>query len=183
MSEKPGIEEFVAPTHVQVAAHRTQLTLADVVASRYDKLTGWLVAGMGAALTLMISNIDKSSAIISVQSIRNALKIFIVLLLVHVAQRLLALVIETAAAAQEKASKEDLSKLNGLAELFAYLDLLEKPAVRPFSWFVSKTLNQARKGRLMGARMVLLMQFVVFLALAQVLLAVGALIALVRGLV
>lgn len=176
-------KEFVAPSNVAIAAHRTQLTVAEIVASRYDKLTGWLVAGMGAALTLMISNIDKTTTILSTNSVRTALKIFVGLLVLHMVQRVLALFVETAALVQEKMTKEDLSSLTGLSDLFTFLTILERPTFPPFSWVVARTFNQARRGVLMGGRIVQVVQAIILLAIAQVACAIWALTVIVRGLI
>jgi hypothetical protein len=156
---------------VQLLANKALVAIAGTVASSWEKFTGWLVAGLGASLALIIANLDKLKDVLSVASVSQATRIFFVILVLHAVQKILAVAVAGAVASDEKAVLAKPDPPLEDSEALAIINHIEKSYFFPFSLMIRRTLRRMRNGDLVHVG-----QLVVRLALASTLFAVGQLL-------
>lgn len=155
----------------QLLANKALVAIAGTVASSWEKFTGWLVAGLGASLALIIANLDKTKDVLSVASVSQATRIFFAILVLHAVQKILAVAVAGAVASDEKEALAKADPPLNESEALAIIAHIEKSYFFPFSLMIRKTLQRIRSGDLVHVG-----RLVVRLALASTLLAVGQLL-------
>src|SRR5215207_4854121 len=79
--------EMRTPGRVPELSNRLLIGIAGTVADQWEKFTGWLVAGLGATLALIVANLDKAKDMLQAPSVSYAIKVFVAILIVHTAQK------------------------------------------------------------------------------------------------
>ena len=168
-----------------VLASKVLIGTAGTIAGQWEKFTGWLVAGLGASLALIIANMDKTKDMLPAASVSQAVKIFIALLLVHTVQKILAFVVASAVDADQKEVIAKASPPLNQQEAIVMLDHIEESYFFPFSCMIHGAFGRIRKGELIhvGRRIIRFALASTLLAAMQVLLAVWAVSVIARGLV
>lgn len=177
------MEEDNSP-RVQVMTNKSLTGVANIVAGQYEKFTGWLVAGLGAALTLLVSNLDKTKDMIAPASVSYAIKIFVAILVAHTVQKILAIIVTSGVTAQENSAGANMDPPLTMAELYAFLSNLESAYPWPMKLMIRKSFARLRKGELtfFGKRLAQLSLCSAGLAALQVVLAIWAVLVIARGL-
>lgn len=172
------------PDRVGDLTNRVLINVAGTIAAQWEKFTGWLVAGLAAALALIIANLDKTNGMIHGATATTAIKIFVAILIVHTLQKILAIVVASAAAGMEKPSLKDLTPPINDLEASRLLENIEDAYFFPFSCMIHDAFRRIRKGELahIGTRVVRLALISSLLALVQVGLAIWIVWVIARGL-
>lgn len=159
--------------------------IAGTVARHWEKFTGWLVAGLAASLALIIANMDKTKDMLPAASVSQAVKIFVVILVVHTLQKILAIVVASAADAEQKDVIAKATPPLTKEEAKALIGHIEGSYFFPFSLMIRATIRRLEKGDFIhvGRRIVRLALVSTLLAGVQVVLAVWAVSVIARGLV
>ncbi|RYF61519.1 MAG: hypothetical protein EOO27_01670 [Comamonadaceae bacterium] len=167
-----------------VLANQTMIGVAGTIASQWEKFTGWLVAGLGAALALIVANLDKTKDMLPASTASQAIKIFVVILMVHTLQKVLSIAVASAAASEEKQVLAKLDPPLTAEEAAGVLDHVEDAYFFPFSCMISDAFRRIRRGELVhvGRRIIRLALVSTVLAGAQVCLAVWLVWGIARGL-
>lgn len=169
---------------VEELTNKMLINIAGTIASQWEKFTGWLVAGLAAALALIIANLDKTNGMIHAATATTAIKFFVAVLIVHTLQKILAIVVASAAAGMEKPPLKDIAPPLNQVEASMLLDKVEDAYFFPFSCMIHGTLRRVRKGELahVGTRIVRLALLSSLLALVQVGCSVWIVWVIARGL-
>lgn len=176
---EPPMNEHTAATHTLLAAARR-------LSETLPAFSAWLLAGFGAAFSLVVANIETVSKFIFITHIRFGLLVFLVSLAVAVLATYLSTMVKTALAAQEDG--EALGKKIAASSVNFNLDLYMAEYGRglfpPIRWIAHSAMKKAKAGDVVaGARMIAkLSQLQTFLVASQSILALVAVGALVLGL-
>ncbi|MDP9908929.1 hypothetical protein J2W27_001031 [Variovorax boronicumulans] len=169
---------------VQVMTNKSLVGVASIVAAQYEKFAGWLVAGLGASLALLVSNLDKTKDMIQPASAGYAIKIFVAILIAHTAQKILAIVVSSGATSLQSDAAAGMEPPLTMPELSAFLANLENAYPWPLSAMVRRSFNRMHKGKLtfFGKMIARLSLWSAGLAALQILLAIWLVLVLARGL-
>ena len=148
-----------------------------------DTFASWLLGGFGAALALVLSNLDSVAVFLPVQSVKFSAAIFVVAAVVGVVEKYLAAVVSGAAEAAaagreigEKAAELDLD----LSAVFQLSENAALPFMRlPLRWLLQKTA--AGDLTASGRFFVRCSNVQAILVLIEAVLILGAALALVRN--
>jgi hypothetical protein len=115
-----------------------------------DHFASWLLAGFGAALALLLSNLDSLATSLPLGCLRSAAIIFIVAATFGVVEKFLAVIISGAVEASgvgasigEKAAEREVEL--DLAYVFSEAKAASYP---PMRWLLAGMLNKAQRGDL-----------------------------------
>ncbi|WP_460710565.1 hypothetical protein [Lysobacter terrae] len=118
-----------------------------------SKFSAWLMAGLGAAFTLFLTNIDSVAKFFSSYSIRWALYWFTASLLLGMLARLLSVSVMSGLASNERIAKQ-LGDAIGSAERFvfpAFINRLLSGLLLPYRCIAWRTFKIAMRGDLMAS--------------------------------
>jgi hypothetical protein len=172
-------------TKVLYISNRVLTVMAAAVSSEHDKFTGWLVAGLGAALAWLLAN--GKASLIGSDALKIAVRIYLVIIICHALQRMAGAIVASSVAAGDRAMAllKDDPLMETPPELVArVLDRLEDAFLWPFSIIVRRSYLKLKAGRLdtSGRLLVRLAQTQTYLMAIQVLLGVGVVATLTIGL-
>lgn len=169
---------------VQHLTTKVLVRVAAIAATEYEKFAGWLVAGLGAALALLVSNLDKTKGMIETASVSYAIKIFVAILIAHTAQKILVIIVTSGSSAQRDGAIFEMQPPLTGPELSAFFTNMESAYPWPMRWAISKGLARIQKGELIffGKWLAGCALFSAGLAVAQVLLAIWAVLVIAKGL-
>jgi hypothetical protein len=88
-----------------VFINRILTVMGKTLTAQLVSFSGWMIAGFGAVLGLLLSNLDKVSPLLPVTSIGFAVKLFVVAVALNLLQRYLAAIVGSAVAAAEEVEK------------------------------------------------------------------------------
>jgi len=148
-----------------------------------EKFSGWLLAGFGAAFTLILSNIDSISKFITTEDIKNGVVFYLIALAAGVLQRWLASSIQASAMVSKEA--EELGKnAAGQFDPENIFSEIEKATFYPQKWLVQFQFNKVRNGDFAapGRMQVTMTQIQGFLVLIQGILVISSIVVIIRGL-
>ena len=173
------------PARAGLLATKMLSGLAATLAGHWEKFTGWLVAGLGASLALIIANMDKAKDMLPAATVSQAVKIFVWLLVVHTVQKILAIVVISAFDASKDDTTSKAEPPVTVAEAAALINHIEASYFFPFSLMITASFNRLRNGDFIhvGRRIIRLALASTLLAMVQVVLAVWAVWVIARGLV
>jgi len=174
------------PMTEQAAAQLALLAATRRAGDALPLFSNWLLAGLGAALALVVANIEKISRFVEVTHIRFGLIIFLLSLAVAIVATYLSTVVKAALGAQEDgeaigkraaASPQDFDVTVFMAEY-------ERGLLPPIKWLAHLVMSKAQAGDFGASVRVIakLSQLQALLVVCQGLLALVAVGALAFGL-
>jgi hypothetical protein len=122
---------------------------ATKVSTGADQFANWLLAGIAAALALLVSNLEKVQPFIEVSAIRTAARWFMVAFIVGVFEKLLALWISSAAGGFIEARQ--IGKESQKIDLSVYFEESKKAFFRPIRWIPNRNFDRILKGDVVAA--------------------------------
>jgi hypothetical protein len=174
----PPLNEFTA-------AQKTLLMATKHVGNALPLFCVWLMAGSGAALSLVIANIQTVSNFIEITHIRFGLVVFLLSLVCAVLATYLSTVTKAALAAQTEGEElgREIEASAIKFNLSLYMEEYERGLLPPVRWIAHAAMQKAMQGDIVaGARMISkLSQIQALLVLAQGVLAILALGGLAFG--
>ena len=159
---------------------------ASKVNDSLGSFSGWLVAGVGAAFSLLLASYEVVSRFVCTSHIRTALLLLVFGLIISILARLLAAMVSSAIGSHE-ASTAQVAHLIEAGETFD-IDVFTTEFQRglfPYQrWLTKRAMAKARSGDFVaGARLIAkLSQVQALLVLIETALAIGAAATLVSGL-
>ncbi len=117
--------------------------MASSVNEHHLKFSSWMVAGFGAAIGLLISNIDKVATYISPAAIGCSTKLFLVAVVLNVLQRYLGAIIS---GSMEVAKKVEDLPINGDLNTQAILKEIERATLWPTRYMVRSSNKRILSG-------------------------------------
>lgn len=176
------MEEKEPPIDERTAAKKTLMAATRRVGDALPPFSNWLIAGSGAALSLVVAKIETVSKFVEISHIRFGLIVFLVSLAVAVLATYLSTIVKAALGAQEdsEALVKEIRATTEKFDVLLYMAEYERGLLPPIRWIASSSMKKAIQGDVVsGARMVAkLSQIHALLVLGQsvlALLAVGAL--------
>lgn len=173
------------PINERTAAQRTLVAATRCVGDALPPFSTWLIGGSGAALSLVVANIETVSKFIEITHIRFSLVVFIFSLAVAVLATYISTIVKASLAAQEDGEKlgKEIRDTTKHFDLALYMAEYERGLMPPARWIARAAMNKAMRGDIAaGARMVAkLSQIHALLVACQSLLAVLALGGLAFG--
>jgi hypothetical protein len=173
------------PITEQAAAQKTLVIVARHVGNALPPFSTWLMAGSGAALSLVVANIDTVSKFIAITHIRFGLILFLLSLSFAVVATYISTIVKTSVAAQAEgeALGKEIAETSTQFNLTQYIAEYERGLLPPMRWLARTTMDKAMKGDIVaGARMIAkLSQIQALLVACQSLLALVALSGLAFG--
>ncbi|MBY6106822.1 hypothetical protein KUW19_10085 [Ferrimonas balearica] len=169
--------------HESILVGKLLSLTAYAATSSMDKFSGWMLAGAGAALTLVLSNIDTVSSFVPLSDIKLGVILFLVALALGVMQRWFTTSILAGSMVSDKA--EELGR--NAPEEFDYNHVLlemEKAILYPQKWLVQYQYNKVIAGDFAapGRMQALLSQIQMYIVVIQTGFIVASLVVLVSGL-
>ena len=169
----------------QTAAQKTLIMVTRHVGDALPPFCTWLMAGSGAALSLVVANIDTVSKFIAITHIRFGLIVFLLSLLFAVLATYISTIVKAAIAAQVEAEAlgQEIAATGEQFNLSLYMTEYERGLLPPMRWFAQSAMKKALNGDIVaGARMIAkLSQVQALLVACQSLLALVALGGLALG--
>lgn len=148
-----------------------------------DSFVSWLLGGFGAALALILSNLDSIVPFVPIEAIKRSAAIFMVAVVVGVVEKYLAAVV-TGGAESSAAGREIGEKAADLElDLSVVFQLSERAALPPMRWFLRSFLRKAAEGDLTvsGRLFTRLSNIQTFVVLAETFLILWAAVVLIRN--
>lgn len=140
------------PITAQQAAKHSLLASTKRVSETLPTFTSWLLAGSGAAFTLVLANIDTVSKFIEITHIRFGLLMFLAGLGLSVLATYLSTVIKAAQDAHEDGEKLGERVIASSAfDLDVFIAEYERGLFPPIRWLVGKSLRKAKSGDVVAA--------------------------------
>nr|WP_145545763.1 hypothetical protein [Variovorax boronicumulans] len=170
----PNLKQVLLKFHVRVAAG---------IVANVNRLTGWLVAALGAALAHIVSNWETTKALVDADALRYVMWLYVWIFSAHMLQRVFGLFVENCVAGLEVGKEGDIDGL-AVEQVPSFIDGMKRPYVRPFSWIMQKGLDGILAGRfeVTGERAIKAAQILVVLGVVQMALAAVAIWSVARGL-
>jgi hypothetical protein len=146
-----------SPMNEKLAAQHSLLAAARRVSESLPAFTTWLLAGTGAAFSLVVANIDQVSKFIEITHIRFGLVIFLISLGIAVVTTYFSTIINAALATQE--DTEALAKrINSSSEPFdvaIYINEYKRGLLPHIRWISQSSMEKAKNGDVVaGARLI-----------------------------
>ncbi|MDO8413666.1 MAG: hypothetical protein Q7S51_07760 [Gallionellaceae bacterium] len=177
-TNEPLINERTAAQKMLIAATRR-------VGDALPPFSTWLMGGSGAALALVVANIETVSKFIEITHIRFGLIVFLLSLAVAVIATYISTIVKAALGAQEDGEVlgKKISSTTQQFDLLLYMTEYERGLFPPIRWMARSSMQKAMKGDVVAsARMIAkLSQVQALLVACQSLLALLALGALAFG--
>lgn len=175
------------PSDVQtrVVASQSLMLATGRISASFDSLSGWLAAGLGAALTLFLANLDAVSKSVSLESIRLGGTFFLLSCFFALAAKFLAALISagTAAAAEAMSLGKSLGEEGIVLDIPLYLREITSALFWPLSAFARLAFEKAQKGDFaISARLYTkAAQIQVVVVIAQIILSIASVFAILHG--
>jgi len=150
MTTPPPINEYIA-------VQRTLLMATRYVGDAMPPFCNWLMAGSGAALTLVVANIETVSKFIEVTHIKFGLIVFVLSLSFAVMATYLSMIVKAAMGAQEggEALGREIGTTSNQFDLKLYMTEYERGLLPPIRWIAHSSMKKAMRGDIVaGARMI-----------------------------
>jgi hypothetical protein len=148
----PTGEQKIDHLHDKVFAN-SLLTLGAGKGAALDSFSGWLLAGFGAGLALLLSNLDSVAPYLPISTVRLAAFIFIIAAAFGVAEKYLSTLVSGAVEAflvsselGEKMAERDID----LDFDFIFAET-ERASFPPARWIVARMLRKVREGDLVAS--------------------------------
>ena len=162
------------------------LVAASKVNESLGAFSGWLIAGVGAAFSLLLANYDSVARFVAPQCIRLALLLLVVGLVVSIFARLLSAMVSSSIGSHKATTQrvKELGKSGETFDLNVFIKEFERGLFPYQRWMARYTMNKALKGDVVAsARLVAkLSQVQALLVLTEALIAIAAAAMLVAGL-
>lgn len=172
--------------HAKILAGKVLTITAAAISEPLNNFSSWMLAGLGAAYSLVFANMAALQNFVSVHSIRNGLILLLIALPLGLFQRLLAAQISASSAVSEKveAATEKLLSKNVKLDLDVFNVEMEKGLFFPFSFFMRWGIKKARAGDFavsgrLAARLSQIQTWTVFI---QTVVVIGAVVVIISGL-
>lgn len=173
------------PISERTAAQKTLIAATRRVGDALPPFSTWLMGGSGAALALVVANIETVSKFIEITHIRFGLIVFLLGLAVAVVATYISTIVKAALGAQEdgEALGKEIGSTTKQFDLLLYMTEYERGLFPPIRWIAQSSMKKAIRGDVVaGARMLAkLSQVQALLVACQSLLALLALGALAFG--
>jgi hypothetical protein len=175
-----------ATQNAKSAAQQVLLAATRRVGDSLPTFSAWLLAGFGAAFSLVLANVDKVTKFIEITHIRFGLVVFLLSLAVAVIATYLSTIGKAALGAQEDAEAlgKKLAETKAGMDVGVFLHEYQRGLIPPIRWFARRSMSKAKSGDIVAsARMIAkLSQVQALLVLSQSILALVGVGALVFGL-
>lgn len=170
----------------KLVANKLMIEMSRAISESMSQFAAWLLLGFSASFTLILANIATVSNFVETASIKSAVLVFLVSLLVAVVQRWIAASIMSGHKSGDAGAAID-AELNAQGIILnqsTVLSELEKASYYPAKWLIKIQFKKFREGDLtVGGRQQLKMsQIQALLMLVQVLLAAASIAILMFGL-
>jgi hypothetical protein len=145
------------PINERTAAQKTLIVATRCVGDALPSFSTWLTAGSGAALALVVANIETVSKFIKITHIRFGLIVFLLSLAVAVVATYIATIVKAAISAQEdgEALGKKIGSTTTQFDLRLYMSEYERGLFPPLRWMARSSMNKAMRGDVVaGARMI-----------------------------
>jgi hypothetical protein len=173
------------PMTEQAAAQKTLIMVTRHVGDALPPFCTWLMAGSGAALSLVVANIETVSKFIAITHIRFGLIVFLFSLSFAVLATYISTIVKASIAAQVEgeALGKEIASTTKQFNLALYMAEYERGLLPPMRWLAQSAMKKAMSGDIVaGARMIArLSQIQALLVACQSLLALVALGGLAFG--
>lgn len=138
----------VPELHERVAAGRLLSTTAAHVSRSLDSFCSWLLLGVGAAYTFVLSNLASLQSLIAVDSVRTSLYLLLAAIAVGVIQRWLAATVAASCATSEKADEigRSLADQDIEVDFAVVFREMERGLFYPAKWIARRSLRKAMEG-------------------------------------
>lgn len=169
----------------KIAANKLLILLAKHTSGSLDKFSTWLLAGFGAALSLILINIESVSNFIHLSNIKHGLFLYLVALFAGVIQKWLNAIIAPACAASSEGEQigKELAETKDNADMVFLLNEIKNSTNYPAKWLLSWQYKKVLGGDLSApGRMVgKLSQIQSYLVLIQAVLAIYSIVTILNG--
>jgi hypothetical protein len=98
MPPKPPAAPEILPTNIPAATHELVTAAAGVVAEKWEKFAGWIIAAFGAIAGLSVSNYEKVIQMTSAHAVKTVLVLFFIAVVLHALQKLFATFVQAGVA-------------------------------------------------------------------------------------
>ena len=145
------------PINEYSAAQRTLIAATRRVGDVLPPFSTWLMCGSGAALSLVVANIETVSKFIEITHIRFALIIFLLSLALAVLATYLSSTVKAALGAQEdgEALGREIANATTDFDFDLYITEYERGLIPPIRWVARAAMRKAMQGDgVAGARMI-----------------------------
>jgi hypothetical protein len=174
------------------AQHARDMAISGLVvaASKVNEslgaFSGWLIAGVGAAFSLLLANYETVSRFVCASHVRIALLLLVLGLVISILARLLSAMVSSAIGSHEASTAlvKNLLDKNESFDLDIFISEFERGLFPYQRWMARKTMTKARAGDVVaGARMIAkLSQSQALLVLCEAIVSISAAATLVAGL-
>jgi hypothetical protein len=145
------------PIDARTAAGLSLVAAASKVNEALSSFSGWLMAGIGVAFSLLLANVEKVSDFVFASHIRYALLLLLVCLVISVFARLLSALVSSALGSHEAGAvlAKEIASSGQPFDVSLYIAEFER-GLFPFQrWLARKTLEKAKSGdSVAGARLI-----------------------------
>lgn len=145
------------PIDERTAAQRTLIASTRRVGDTLPPFSTWLMGGSGAALSLVLANIETVSKFIEITHIRFALIVFLLSLALAVLATYLSSIVKAALGAQEDGDALGREVVNATTkfDFHLYVTEYEQGLIPPIRWVARVAMRKAMRGDIVaGARMI-----------------------------
>ena len=134
--------------HEKVLAGNLLTSGAGVAARVIDNFVSWLVAGVGAALALIIGNISEIEPYLSLFVVKLAVFVFLVAVVLTVVEKYLASVVMGAAESYAQAAEvgRRLAKDGVNVQFDVVFAELKAATLPPMRWLVGRSIEEVQEG-------------------------------------
>jgi hypothetical protein len=105
MSARPPTLPESPPTNIPLATHELVIAAGGVIAEKWEKFGGWVIAGFAAVAGLSVSNYERAVQMTSARTVTVVLVMFFLAVVLHAVQKIAATMVQ-AGVAGGKAGKE-----------------------------------------------------------------------------
>ena len=145
------------PINERTAAQKTLIAATRRVGDALPAFSTWLMGGSGAALTLVVANIETVSKFIEIRHIRFGLIVFLLSLAVAVVATYISTIVKAALGAQEdgEAIGKEINSTTEQFDILLYMAEYERGLFPPIRWIARSSMKKAMSGDVVaGARMI-----------------------------
>jgi hypothetical protein len=130
------------------AAALSLVAAASKVNEALSSFSGWLMAGIGAAFSLLLANVEKVSEFILASHIRYALLLLLVCLVISVFAKLLSALVSSALGSHEAGEvlAKEIASSGQIFDVNLYITEFERGLFPYQRWMARKTLDKAKAG-------------------------------------
>jgi hypothetical protein len=150
VNQEPKSEPEISHLHEQVFANSLLTLGAGKSSAALDTFSGWLLGGFGAALALLLSNLDSVRPFLPIPVVKLAAFIFIIAAVIGVAEKYLAALVSGAVEAFVVSSElgEKMGDRDIALDFSVIFAETERAAFGPARWIVRRMFKRVRQGDL-----------------------------------